>query len=89
MKGETLGNKKWLELKASGRLETKDLAAALLIENGSNGVLEGGFEHGKALFIGFIATTSRPEVLAPLKRSLEVIGWSFEVFPHKDTDWEV
>ena len=87
MKGETSGNKKWLELKASGRLGTKDLAAALLIEKGSNGVLEGFDERGKALVTGFIAA-SRSEVLASLKQSLRAIGWRFDVSLYKDTDWE-
>ena len=78
MKGEISGNKKWLELKASGRLGTKDLAAALLIEKGSPGVLEGFDERGKALVTGFIAA-SRREVLALLKQSLRAIGWRFDV----------
>ena len=88
MKGETLGNKKWLELKARGRPETKDLAAALLIEKGSPGVLEGVDESGGSLVTGFIAAF-RSEVLASLRQSLKAIGWRFDVSAYKDTDWEV
>ena len=88
MKGETLGNKKWLELKARGRPETKDLAAALLIEKGSPGVLEGVDESGGSLVTGFIAAF-RSEVLASLRQSLKAIGWHFDVSAYKDTDWEV
>jgi len=88
VKGETLGNKKWLELKASGRFETKDLAAALLIEKGSPGVLEGVDESGGSLVTGFIAAF-RSEVLASLRQSLKAIGWRFDVSAYKDTDWEV
>jgi len=88
VKGETLGNKKWLELKARGRPETKDLAAALLIEKGSPGVLEGVDESGGSLVTGFIAAF-RSEVLASLRQSLKAIGWRFDVSAYKDTDWEV
>ncbi|MFZ3072313.1 MAG: 50S ribosomal protein L11 methyltransferase [Thermodesulfobacteriota bacterium] len=87
MKGAEPPGKKWLELKAQGRLETKDLAVAVLIEKGSHGVLEGVEENGKAILIGFIAA-SRSEVLASLKQSLRAIGWSFEISSYADTDWE-
>ena len=88
VKGKKSGDKKWLEIKARGRVETKDMAAALLIEKGSNGVLEGVVERGKAFLTGFIVS-SRSEVLAPLKQSLKAIGWGFEVSSYKDTDWEI
>jgi len=96
VKGETLGNKKWLELKARGRPETKDLAAALLIEKGSPGGLEGVDESGKAFVTGFIADSCvvaraprGTTVLASLRQSLKAIGWCFDVSAYKDTDWEV
>lgn len=87
MKGAEPPGGKWLEIKASGRFETKDLVAALLIEKGSHGVLEQGEERDKAFITGFIEA-SRSAVLVSLRQSLKAIGWDFDVSPYEDIDWE-
>ncbi|MBI5598276.1 MAG: 50S ribosomal protein L11 methyltransferase [Deltaproteobacteria bacterium] len=80
----------WLEIRAEGGRETKDLAAFTLIDAGSPAVVENDdprADHNPAAALTAYLPAIFPHETGPLKKRLGKIGWSFTLSTYTDTDW--
>jgi len=79
----------WIELRARGPLETKDLAALFIVNaSASGGVIddtpEGDTRTGR---LTFFLPPAASRGLAGLRKKLGGYGWGFKARPYADVDW--
>lgn len=79
--------KKWFEITTSGPTETKELAALLLIELGSPGILEHEDGNKKTINAYLPIDSSLYKKEIELNRKLKEIGWTYEGRPLENMDW--
>jgi len=73
-------NTPWLEIRAEGGQETKDLASFILIEAGSPAVVE----KGGSKLLAFLPVTVD---IRALRKKLEKTGWKFVISPYREENW--